>query len=341
MKSLVMKDVARAANVHISTVSLAFSGSNRIANDTKHRIFEIARSLGYEPDPSMKVLASYRRNGCSNYYKPQIAILFDLHDQEIFNASDYLPSIRDTAIQYLEDQGFGCICLTKGVDFNGHDELQDHLTRNNVKGILIAGTFFEETQYELEWSRYSLVKIHDCPTNLSIDTLMPDHLYSVKRAITRLLELGFKRPAIAVNTLDEAHTNCSLATGYSHSQYRIQSRNRIPPFLFSWEQCDLLQKRILDWMSYYRPDVMLSTWNNFPEIVKTHNAEHSKHNCVFASLHYDPRYPGLLNVINDYRLICKVAIDRLLMNISKGDVGIPSHNCRILVKSRWSESISN
>lgn len=44
-----IKDVAAKANVSISTVSLAFNNPERVSENTRNKIFTVARKLNYLP----------------------------------------------------------------------------------------------------------------------------------------------------------------------------------------------------------------------------------------------------------------------------------------------------
>ncbi|WP_029149284.1 LacI family DNA-binding transcriptional regulator [Microbacterium indicum] len=57
-----ISDVARAAGVSISTVSYALSGKRAISSDTKARIEDAIRSLGYRPHAAARMLAGSRTN---------------------------------------------------------------------------------------------------------------------------------------------------------------------------------------------------------------------------------------------------------------------------------------
>ncbi|MEI9999815.1 MAG: LacI family DNA-binding transcriptional regulator [Verrucomicrobiota bacterium] len=55
-----IRDVAREAGCHYSTVSLALHNHPRIPGATKTRIREAAERLGYRPDAAMAALCAYR-----------------------------------------------------------------------------------------------------------------------------------------------------------------------------------------------------------------------------------------------------------------------------------------
>ena len=55
-------DVAEALGMHKSTVSVAFSGKGNLSVATRNKVLQVARELGYEPNPLAQRLA----NGVSN-----------------------------------------------------------------------------------------------------------------------------------------------------------------------------------------------------------------------------------------------------------------------------------
>lgn len=57
-KRVKLSDVAKAAGLSIGATSDALSGKNRIPDDTRARVREIANSLGYSPNPIARALTS-------------------------------------------------------------------------------------------------------------------------------------------------------------------------------------------------------------------------------------------------------------------------------------------
>lgn len=55
-----INEVAKAAGVSISTVSYALSGKRPVSPDTRRRIEDVARELGYEPNAGARMLAGSR-----------------------------------------------------------------------------------------------------------------------------------------------------------------------------------------------------------------------------------------------------------------------------------------
>ncbi|HEY4898260.1 MAG TPA: LacI family DNA-binding transcriptional regulator, partial [Candidatus Nanopelagicaceae bacterium] len=60
MTPITIEDVAREANVSISTVSYAISGNRPISESTRLRVLDAAKKLGYHANSPATVLASGR-----------------------------------------------------------------------------------------------------------------------------------------------------------------------------------------------------------------------------------------------------------------------------------------
>lgn len=62
MRQTTIKDVAKALKVSISTVSRAFNDKYDIHPDTRRKILETAKEMGYMPNPIAQKLSSHRSN---------------------------------------------------------------------------------------------------------------------------------------------------------------------------------------------------------------------------------------------------------------------------------------
>ncbi len=63
MSSTTIKDIARALDLSVSTVSRALSGQGRIPEVTRTRVQDAARKLGYTPNRAAQVLVGKRNTG--------------------------------------------------------------------------------------------------------------------------------------------------------------------------------------------------------------------------------------------------------------------------------------
>ncbi len=121
-----LKDVAKLANVDISTVSRALNNTSYVHPDTKERIMAAVKKLSYKPN----ILAKGLRKGKSN----TIAIVIPKLSFTIF--SEVVSGIEEKA----RDLGYAALIVNTGNDKNVEKDALNRLRNNFVDGLIIAGT---------------------------------------------------------------------------------------------------------------------------------------------------------------------------------------------------------
>ena len=79
-RRITQRDIAAAAGVDVSTVSLALSNHPRIPASTREKILQHAMRLGYVPDPALSSLAAHRWQGRRDYRGLTLALVRDARD---------------------------------------------------------------------------------------------------------------------------------------------------------------------------------------------------------------------------------------------------------------------
>ncbi len=121
-----LKDVAKKANVDVSTVSRALNNTSYVHPETKRRIIEAAEKLGYRPN----LIAQGLRNGRHS----TIAFIVPRIADALY--SDMVPAISDEA-RKLDYQ---CILCITDDNENTEKEILERLRSGLVDGIIISST---------------------------------------------------------------------------------------------------------------------------------------------------------------------------------------------------------
>ncbi len=121
-----LKDVAKLANVDVSTVSRALNNTSYVHEDTKERIYAAAKELGYRPNAMARAL----RQGHSRV----IGVVVPRLHMTIF--SEILQGIEAQA----QEQGYmTTVCVTEEDPKVEKDRLS-RMRDAGIEGIIIAGT---------------------------------------------------------------------------------------------------------------------------------------------------------------------------------------------------------
>lgn len=121
-----LKDVAKLACVDVSTVSRALNNTSYVHPDTKARIYEAARTLGYHPNVIAKALRKGKRH--------TIGVVVPRLHLDIF--SEILQNMEAT----IRSLGFETIVCVTNDDPTIERTCLDRLRNGFVDGIIITGT---------------------------------------------------------------------------------------------------------------------------------------------------------------------------------------------------------
>ncbi len=122
-----IKDVAKKANVSISTVSYAINGSDRISEETRQRVLTVAKELNYVANSNAKLLKQKKTKCIGLFFNSWFGPIYSelvkgiehiVHQQgyDLVACSLY-GDTNSTAYKYLRDQMVdGAIILTSTFD---------------------------------------------------------------------------------------------------------------------------------------------------------------------------------------------------------------------------------
>ena len=116
-------DVARLAGVSQPTVSRALRDSPKVSEETKHRVREAAKALGYVPSETGRALSSGRTRRIG-------LLLTDLENQ-------FYPHVIAPMHHELEAFGYQLVLLTETTDTA---TVAERLISNGLDGVLLATT---------------------------------------------------------------------------------------------------------------------------------------------------------------------------------------------------------
>lgn len=184
-------DVAREANVSKSTVSLVINNSQSVKIETKFRVLEAIKKLGYVPNLAAREMTTKKKH---------ILGLIFLAD----NTNDKPYRFNSITETLLYDTNSGISAGLKNTEygllserFYAYDKMQElpSLIKNNrVDGIFIVGGLFED-EFIQHIQERKIPAVLVGSYHPSIDSVAPDVVNSMYIGTKHLLEKGHKNIA--------------------------------------------------------------------------------------------------------------------------------------------------
>lgn len=332
-RRVTLLDIAKTAGVHVSTVSLALRNHPKIAVKTRKRVAEIAKQLGYRPDPQLLSLSSYRKAMKPKNLDASIAVISDFHISRELTPNHYYRRI-ETGIEYeAKANGYNPAFLTLGNDFRNSRELERILKYRGILGILFNSIYHPDTHFDLDWDQYACVKINRFPDSLPIDSVSGNGLHAISLAFNFALHAGCKRPALVVCADDEAHIDQRYESSFLIMQKQLRDQDRIPPYVFDYCEVQTLAPELMHWMDQVRPDVLISNWDlSFCCSPQNPNQGNRPQ---FLHLEANPHSSDCIGVNPDNEGIGRRAVEMLIHKLNRFEYGLPQNTANILVNPFW------
>ncbi len=192
-----MQDVARRAQVSLSTVSYALSGSRPVSDETRERVRTAMAELGYQPNAMARGLAARRSN--------VIALIYPAMERGLGGT---VAEFVDSAAQTARENGYHLVLWPFRT--TQAPEIRDLVRQGMADGVLLMEVGLDDervTTLQQAGVPYTMIGRTRDPEGLPWVDI--DFERTTDEAVAHLAELGHRRIAF-VN-----HSRSSQADGYA------------------------------------------------------------------------------------------------------------------------------
>lgn len=332
-KRVTLQDIARAAGVHHTTVSMALRNRPGIPAATRMRIQGIAEGMGYRPDPVLAALRSYRHSNGGTRKGFTIAFV------TAFDHPDFWRSIPAYARRYAGVERRAAQ-LGYGVQNFWFDRARmtgrrasQILRARNIAGLIVAPTK-RPAALGLEWGRFACVSLTFSLQEADMHVACNNHLDTVRLAYGKLREGGCRRIGLVMDRVSDERVRRIWSTGVLGEAALLPAARRIPSHLPE----SLNRDNLLRWFRRHRPDGILTIAPHLEVMTWLREAgvDIPGEVCL-ANLDCPEPAGEVSGVYQDPEVIGMTAVDVLAGLIQRNDLGLPEHPQSILICGSWFE----
>ncbi|MEM9161417.1 MAG: LacI family DNA-binding transcriptional regulator, partial [Verrucomicrobiota bacterium] len=326
-------DIAKAAGVSHPTVSRALNDSNLVSEKTKAKIQNLAKRLGYTPDPMLSALVKYRNNFIPHTATSSIALVCGSHMINRWSAT--IESAREYALHL--GYGFEFYEWKEELSPKRHSQI---LRSRGIKGIIL-GPLTMKHDFEspnLDWENFATVTIGRFMDKPTLDSITENQFGAVRICLDEARKNGYKRPGLITHSRINLRTYDRLRSAFDAQMIDLPSEDRVRALLI---EGDLTADTLKEWVEQERPDCLVG--HSFVgENVKNHGWK-IPGDFAFAAIDLQESdnqsrdYGGAMH--NDVEL-ARLAVATLNDHITTGTFGIPDQPKSVLLGSYWSDGDS-
>ncbi len=328
---VLMKDVAKVAGVHQTTVSLALRNHPSLPVATRDRIQKLANEMGYRPDPALSALVAYRQATKNQPSEQVIAWIINVKDAKRIDGQHVHRLLMAGAKERARELGYKLDVFWLGTEYKDSKSLNRVLKARGIQGVIFGAFDYYEEPFELDWDLFSCIKVNPLPESLPFDTVLCNQIDAVGQVIADLHRVGIQRIGLAVSEFEEIHKRFTFAAGFHTHRREIAPENWVQPYYFQ-HGADYSEDVIpgtLKWAKENRIQALISNWNNMEEVAKKLNEEGQ--DCRFIPLDADEHTARNGGINQDHHENGRRAVDMAVGQIKTFRRGQEQSPCTTLV----------
>lgn len=205
-KRTTISDIAKRAGYSKTAVSFAFNCPDRISDEAREKILQVAKELDYYPDPMARNF-SLGRHMTIGFLLPQMV--------EITLSNPYIQQVIMGIGEVSEREGYTLTLIPPL-----RSSINEALINAPVDGLIAMGINFDENLNETLRRRKLPVVVIDSTGGEDVISLRVDDVSASQMQMERALSLGHRDIAV-ISLLDDAYSN-----GCESSDTIVQRRKR-------------------------------------------------------------------------------------------------------------------
>lgn len=326
-----MKDIASAANVSLSTVSLALRDSPLVKNETRIKVRKVAGELGYCPNPLLSALMQARRSRKNPDLLPSLALITGHDTRHGWKISHTLREFHETACARVAERGFRIEEIWRFAKGMTDQRLDGILHARGIRGILLFPFGTPTPQIDLDWPSYATVALGFSIGSHSFDRVGSDHFRAMRCAVRECFRLGYRRVAFAALQHMCRRVDDRWLAGYLATLHELGPGNS--PRFFSPQLW--VPDQIEHWFRAQQPDVIITS---DPEVFHTWAAASSRfipRDLGLVSLTVASPHDSQSGIYQNPHLQAERAVDLLIDQIMRNQFGLAEAPMHCLIEGSW------
>jgi LacI family transcriptional regulator len=328
-----MRDIASAAGISKTAVSYALQNNPKIGEATRIRVWDIAKSLGYSPDPRIASWMARVRDAASK----RLATLawMNCHwDADAWQKYEFLAPYLAGARARAAELGYQI------------DQLWIHqpgMTMKRMSRIIyqrgIDGVIFSpfSRHFRLRWEHLASITIEWHLLVPRLNRISTDIVYNFLLALKKIQRSGYRRIGICIDQAVDSQNNRAISTTAWFLNASSKRSIVVPPLFYAWGQEHReieSRKEIARWIRRYKPEVILCLHGDMVNMVQLAGFRVPEEIGV-VHLAIDDDVKDWTGIYSNRRAIGAAAVEMIVGSIVNRQFGIPEVPKNTLIQGTW------
>jgi LacI family transcriptional regulator len=252
-----MQDIANAAGLHRTSVSLALRHHPSIPLATRERVLALVEELGYRPNPLVSALMSQLRSKRQIQDHQTIAFLTTYPAD---NPWRRYPSLREMfagALSRANELGFKLEEFDLCEEGMNPQRMKKIFLTRGIRGLLLAPMPEHSFLENFDLSPFAVVSLGLSIQSPPLERIASDHFQCMQLVFNHCTDMGYSRIGLALGKTISARLEGRWLAGLLYNQHRLGMRNQPEPLLVQDSNHWWKGSEIKAWYQREKPDVIV------------------------------------------------------------------------------------
>lgn len=347
-RRITQTDIARAAGVHNTTVSLALRNCPSLPEATCKRIQTLAAEMGYSPDPALRALVAYRRGLVVHSRAEAIAFVTAGATKWGWREMPLEERYFLGAQRKAAECGYQLEHFWLGEAGMSPRRLSHMLFHRGVTGVLLGSPASGGPELpDLDWDRLSVAQLGAAPCEPSLHRVTSNLEGAIRLAIRRASAAGYRRIGLVLPEAWDRAADHTWSTSFAAEQSRLPATPRIPVLLQGPAPAEAGSHagaspevaRLANWFAEFNPDVVLGSWAVTSGMWASLGLRVPR-DLAFVDLLHDGSDSAIAGVRQSGERAGEVAVEIVVHQLQQNLRGLPAAPTTTLVEGVWRDGAS-
>jgi len=321
-----LADISGQTGYSKSTISIALRNDPRLPAATRQAIQEVAKRLGYRPDPSLSVIAAARWRRAEGASGLTLACLLDSQTP----APRVLRAYLDAVAERATDLGY----VAARFDLRAYPNpraLCRVLVQRGVRGVLVPPVYTPELLRDFDWSLFAGVNCGQGLWRPPYHVVNTDVFAAVQIALRECLTAGYRRigAALFVHRYSADDDARRLGAAFLEIAHITSERAEILPLESAPED----RTAFLDWVSQKKPEAIVALHSGAARWLREAGYRIPQDIAVVCLGDTPP--PELAHINPQLADVGRVSVEMLDVALRHNEIGPPARPRVVLVTPEW------
>lgn len=253
--TVTLQDIARRAGVSKMTVSLALRGHPHAAAATRDRLQQLARDMGYRPNPLISANMAQLRTGRRSTYAGTLAFVGIGDPPEISAVDCQNRRVYFGARRRAQALGYELAWFPMDDPSLDGRRLTEIFKARGILGVILGANRVVPPPAYLDWSGFALAAIGRTEVGCELHRTSGDYYRAVREICRRCRDRGYRRIGLAVSREHDAAHQGLHRSALLGSQSEWPKRDHVPVLIAKTWTSEI----ILRWVRRHKPEVVIAS----------------------------------------------------------------------------------